>query len=118
MRGEVEGGGRDNNACQRLYPFEPSLIQHTDISAAYPIVGSSVTRHSIHIPKMNSLNALGNRQISSLQADLAKMENGESGPSVQGESHSGQGIDLSSSKEFELTDRGYHDDIRCIIEID
>jgi len=36
--------------------------------------------------KMNSLNALGNRQISSLQADLSKMENGESGPSVQGQS--------------------------------
>lgn len=35
---------------------------------------------------MNSLNALGNRQIASLQADLAKMENGESGPSVQGKS--------------------------------
>jgi Golgi SNAP receptor complex protein 2 len=37
---------------------------------------------------MNSLNALGNRQISSLQADLAKMENGESGPSVHGQSQS------------------------------
>jgi Golgi SNAP receptor complex protein 2 len=35
---------------------------------------------------MNSLNALGNRQIASLQTDLAKMENGESGPSVQGKS--------------------------------
>jgi Golgi SNAP receptor complex protein 2 len=35
---------------------------------------------------MNSLNALGNRQIASLQTDLAKMENGESGPSVQGTS--------------------------------
>lgn len=38
---------------------------------------------------MNSLNALGNRQIASLQADLAKMENGESGPSVQGGFRSG-----------------------------
>jgi Golgi SNAP receptor complex protein 2 len=37
---------------------------------------------------MNSLNALGNRQIASLQADLSKMENGESGPSVQGTTES------------------------------
>lgn len=34
---------------------------------------------------MNSLNALGNRQIASLQADLSRMESGEAGPSVQGE---------------------------------
>jgi hypothetical protein len=33
---------------------------------------------------MNSLNALGNRQIASLQADLTKMEAGEGGPSIQG----------------------------------
>ena len=33
---------------------------------------------------MNSLNALGNRQVASLQADLSRMENGESGPSIQG----------------------------------
>lgn len=32
---------------------------------------------------MNSLNALGNRHIASLNADIAKMENGEGGPSVQ-----------------------------------
>lgn len=34
---------------------------------------------------MNSLNAHGNRQIASLNADLTKMENGEAGPSMQGE---------------------------------
>lgn len=34
---------------------------------------------------MNSLNALGNRQVASLQADLGRMEMGEGGPSVQGE---------------------------------
>ncbi|RSH87303.1 protein transport protein bos1 [Saitozyma podzolica] len=34
---------------------------------------------------MNSLNALGNRQIASLQADLTKMEAGEGGPSIQGQ---------------------------------
>ncbi|OCF36809.1 synaptobrevin [Kwoniella heveanensis BCC8398] len=34
---------------------------------------------------MQSLNALGNRQIASLNADLAKMENGEGGPGVQGQ---------------------------------
>ncbi|ORX36604.1 snare region anchored in the vesicle membrane C-terminus-domain-containing protein [Kockovaella imperatae] len=34
---------------------------------------------------MNSLNSLGNRQIASLNADLAKMESGEAGPSVQGQ---------------------------------
>ncbi|KAL7420306.1 Protein transport protein bos1 [Cryptotrichosporon argae] len=34
---------------------------------------------------MNSLNALGNRQIASLNADLARMETGEGGPSVQGQ---------------------------------
>ncbi|ORY21098.1 snare region anchored in the vesicle membrane C-terminus-domain-containing protein [Naematelia encephala] len=34
---------------------------------------------------MNSLNALGNRQIASLNADLIKMENGEAGPSIQGQ---------------------------------
>ena len=33
---------------------------------------------------MNSLNTLGNRQINSLNADLAKLESGESGPSTQG----------------------------------
>ena len=33
---------------------------------------------------MNSLNALGNRHVNSLQADLAKMEAGESGPGIQG----------------------------------
>lgn len=34
---------------------------------------------------MNSLNALGNRQVASLQADLARFEQGEGGPSIQGE---------------------------------
>ncbi|WVO16165.1 hypothetical protein L204_103835 [Cryptococcus depauperatus] len=34
---------------------------------------------------MQSLNALGNRQIASLNADLLKMENGEGGPAVQGQ---------------------------------
>ncbi|WVQ99443.1 hypothetical protein IAU59_006578 [Kwoniella sp. CBS 9459] len=34
---------------------------------------------------MQSLNALGNRQIASLNADLAKMESGEGGPGVQGQ---------------------------------
>ncbi|RXK36000.1 synaptobrevin [Tremella mesenterica] len=34
---------------------------------------------------MNSLNALGNRHVNALQADLAKLESGESGPSVQGQ---------------------------------
>ena len=48
------------------------------------LLHTSATALSIHTSKMNSLNALGNRQISSLQADLAKMENGESGPSVHG----------------------------------
>ena len=33
---------------------------------------------------MNSLNALGNRQVASLNADLTKMESGEAGPSIQG----------------------------------
>ena len=65
---------------------------------------------------MNSLNALGNRQIASLQADLAKMENGESGPSVQGTSYavsSVQGehlagiaelVDASTPKKLEIAD--------------
>ena len=35
-------------------------------------------------PIMNSLNSLGQRQIASLNADLAKMESGEAGPSIQG----------------------------------
>ncbi|WVF71500.1 hypothetical protein IAT40_006306 [Kwoniella sp. CBS 6097] len=34
---------------------------------------------------MQSLNALGNRQIASLNADLIKMESGEGGPGVQGQ---------------------------------
>ncbi|KAL1411511.1 Protein transport protein bos1 [Vanrija albida] len=34
---------------------------------------------------MNSLNALGNRQVASLQADLARFEQGEGGPSIQGQ---------------------------------
>ncbi|BEI92598.1 uncharacterized protein CcaverHIS019_0502260 [Cutaneotrichosporon cavernicola] len=34
---------------------------------------------------MNSLNALGNRQVASLQADLGRMESSEGGPSVQGQ---------------------------------
>ncbi|WVR07092.1 hypothetical protein IAU60_004131 [Kwoniella sp. DSM 27419] len=34
---------------------------------------------------MQSLNALGNRQIASLNADLARMENGEGGASIQGQ---------------------------------
>lgn len=33
---------------------------------------------------MNSLNTLGNRQVASLNADLAKMEAGDIGPSIQG----------------------------------
>jgi hypothetical protein len=82
MAGEVEGGG-DNNACftslYLSYTFTHSLV-------LIPNKGSYCIHHtySTHTSKMNSLNALGNRQISSLQADLAKMENGESGPSVQG----------------------------------
>jgi Golgi SNAP receptor complex protein 2 len=35
---------------------------------------------------MNSLNTLGNRQVTSLNADLAKMESGEAGPGIQGKS--------------------------------
>lgn len=34
---------------------------------------------------MQSLNALGNRQIASLNADLSRMENGEGGPAIQGQ---------------------------------
>ncbi|WWC89280.1 uncharacterized protein L201_004201 [Kwoniella dendrophila CBS 6074] len=34
---------------------------------------------------MQSLNALGNRQIASLNADLNRMENGEGGPGIQGQ---------------------------------
>lgn len=34
---------------------------------------------------MNSLNALGNRQVTSLQADLSRMEAGEGGSNMQGE---------------------------------
>ncbi|KAK1924262.1 snare region anchored in the vesicle membrane C-terminus-domain-containing protein [Papiliotrema laurentii] len=34
---------------------------------------------------MNSLNTLGNRQVASLNADLAKMEAGDVGPSIQGQ---------------------------------
>ncbi|WWC70032.1 uncharacterized protein I206_103976 [Kwoniella pini CBS 10737] len=34
---------------------------------------------------MQSLNALGNRQIASLNADLNRMESGEGGPSIQGQ---------------------------------
>ena len=34
---------------------------------------------------MQSLNALGNRQIASLNADLSRMDNGEGGPAIQGE---------------------------------
>nr|XP_019046360.1 synaptobrevin [Kwoniella bestiolae CBS 10118]OCF25290.1 synaptobrevin [Kwoniella bestiolae CBS 10118] len=34
---------------------------------------------------MQSLNALGNRQIASLNADLSRMESGEGGPGVQGQ---------------------------------
>ncbi|KAK6910052.1 hypothetical protein I203_104081 [Kwoniella mangroviensis CBS 8507] len=34
---------------------------------------------------MQSLNALGNRQIASLNADLNRMESGEGGPGVQGQ---------------------------------
>jgi hypothetical protein len=70
MAGEVEGGG-DNNAC------------FTSLYLSYTFTHPS-SANSIHTSNMNSLNALGNRQISSLQADLAKMENGESGPSVHG----------------------------------
>lgn len=33
---------------------------------------------------MNSLNTLGNRQVTSLQADLTRMENGDGGSSIQG----------------------------------
>lgn len=33
---------------------------------------------------MNSLNTLGNRQVSSLHADLTRMENGEGGLGIQG----------------------------------
>ena len=81
MAGEVEGGG-DNSACftslYQSYTFTHPLV-------LIPNKGSyCIHTYSTHTSKMNSLNALGNRQISSLQADLAKMENGESGPSVQG----------------------------------
>ncbi|WRT66414.1 uncharacterized protein IL334_003370 [Kwoniella shivajii] len=34
---------------------------------------------------MQSLNALGNRQIASLNVDLTRMENGEGGPGIQGQ---------------------------------
>lgn len=34
---------------------------------------------------MNSLNALGNRQVASLNADLQRMEAGEGGSNIQGE---------------------------------
>lgn len=33
---------------------------------------------------MNSLNALGNRHLASLNADIVKLENGQAGPSLQG----------------------------------
>lgn len=36
---------------------------------------------------MQSLNALGNRQITSLNADLSRMESGEGGSAIQGELH-------------------------------
>ena len=34
---------------------------------------------------MNSLNALGNRHLASLNADISKLESGQAGPSLQGE---------------------------------
>jgi hypothetical protein len=81
MAGEVEGGG-DNNVCIHLclsFTFTHPLVLILN-KDSYCIHRT----YSTYTSKMNSLNALGNRQISSLQADLAKMENGESGPSVQG----------------------------------
>jgi hypothetical protein len=36
---------------------------------------------------MNSLNALGNRHLASLNADITKLETGQAGPSLQGELH-------------------------------
>lgn len=47
---------------------------------------------------MNSLNALGNRQVASLQADLGRMEAGEGGPSVQGEYTTGRGAMVAMCK--------------------
>lgn len=41
---------------------------------------------------MQSLNALGNRQIASLNADLSRMESGEGGPAIQGELHASSTI--------------------------
>ena len=77
----VEGGG-DNNA------FHDTSTSHSHLHillAANRAATAYISYYTInHTSKMNSLNALGNRQISSLQADLAKMETGESGPSVQG----------------------------------
>lgn len=79
---------------------------------------------------MNSLNALGNRQIASLQADLSKMENGESGPSVQGTFAPLQHLplrcvasrdrdDVQVSGRGELTlNRKYNNDIGRSVEVD
>ena len=61
-----------------------SLVVYVHPSYTTKAATAYIHTYSTHTSKMNSLNALGNRQISSLQADLAKMENGESGPSVQG----------------------------------
>ena len=41
---------------------------------------------------MNSLNQLGTRQVASLNADLGKMESGDSGPGVQGKFKVGTAI--------------------------
>lgn len=70
----------DTHVADTSFPYHPAYV-HTLFSAVLLQLIDAVQPST-----MNSLNALGNRQIASLNADLSKMESGESGPSIQGRS--------------------------------
>lgn len=73
----------------------PSLLSDTFV------FDLSVLRVSSARSDMQSLNALGNRQIASLNADLSRMESGEGGPAIQGELHQSRtNIDLFLSSSW------------------
>jgi hypothetical protein len=49
---------------------------------------------------MNSLNQRGNKHIASLNVDLGKMEAGDAGPSIQGESSYVQEVMLPMTPDY------------------
>lgn len=81
-------GTTDTGNCpRRARPQRPVAVDSLD--ADVPTHHSIDHRHPRHHNNtciaMNSLNALGNRQVASLNADLQRMEAGEGGSNIQGE---------------------------------